>query len=104
MTIHAEYFTDNLTGSSLNTVYIQPEYFDATQTHTYVWTNDGTTIKYYVDGVLAASQNASSLTTSTKIGMGDNDETKNYYAAKTNVEMFRIYDYTMTAEEIATLI
>lgn len=103
MTIYAENFTDNTAGSALNTVYIKPEYFDATQTHTYVWTNDGTTIKYYVDGILAASQNASSLTTSTKIGIGDNDESKTYYAAKTHVEMFRIYDYAMSAEEITTL-
>lgn len=104
MTIHADNFTDNTAGSALNTVYIKPEHFDATQTHTYVLTNDGTTIKYYVDGLLAASQNASGLTTSTKIGIGDNDESKTYYAAKVHVEMFRIYDYTMTAEEIAALI
>ena len=104
MTIHAENFTDNTAGSTLNTVYIKPEHFDATQTHTYAWTNDGTTIKYYVDGILAASQNASSLTTSTKIGIGDNDESKTYYAAETHVEMFRIYDYAMTSGEIATLI
>lgn len=104
MTIHGANFTDNTAGSALNTVYIKPEHFDATQTHTYAWTNDGTTIKYYVDGILAASQNASSLTASTKIGIGDNDESKTYYAAETHVEMFRIYDYAMTAEEIVTLI
>lgn len=104
MTIHGANFTDNTAGSALNTVYIKPEHFDATETHTYAWTNDGTTIKYYVDGVLAASQNASSLTTSTKIGLGDNDESKTYYAAKAKVGMFRIYDYAMTAEEIAALV
>ena len=104
MTIHGANFTDNTAGSALNTVYIKPEHFDAELTHTYAWTNDGTTIKYYVDGVLAASQNASSLTASTKIGLGDNDESKTYYAAKTHVEMFRIYDYAMTAEEIAALV
>ena len=104
MTIHADNFTDNTAGSALNTVYIKPEHFDATQIHTYAWTNDGTTIKYYVDGVLAASQNASSLIASTKIGIGDNDESKTYYAAKAKVEMFRIYDYAMTAEEIAALV
>lgn len=103
MTIHAANFTDNTAGSPLNTVYIKPDHFDATETHTYAWTNDGTTIKYYVDGVLAASQNANKLTAATKIGIGDNDESKTYYAAKTHVEMFRIYDYAMTAEEIAAL-
>ena len=104
MTIHGANFTDNTAGSALNTVYIKPEHFDATETHTYVFTNDGTTIKYYVDGVLAASQQASSLTASTKIGLGDNDTSKSYYAAKVKVEMFRIYDYTMTAEEVAALV
>lgn len=103
MTIHASNFTDNTAGSPLNTVYIKPEHFDATQTHTYIFTNDGTTIKYYVDGVYAASQNATSLKSSTKIGLGDNDASKTYCASETNVEMFRIYNYTMSAEEVASI-
>lgn len=104
-TVHDDrvYINNISTGAALNTAYILPENLDEENMHTYTLVGDGSKIYYYLDGVLMASQNASVLKTSTRIGMGDNDETKNYYAAKISFEHFRIYNYAMTAEEVAAL-
>ena len=71
--------------------------------HEYKYTSNGTTMKFYVDGVLIASQNASPLPTSTKIGLGDNDTSKNYYAKQIEVAMFRIYSVALTEEEVSII-
>ena len=97
------YIKNLSTGAALNTAYILPENIDEENMHTYTLVGDGTKIYYYLDGVLMASQNASVLKTSVRIGMGDNDESKDYYAAKVSFEFFRIYNYAMTAEEVAAL-
>ena len=97
------YIRNLSTNAALNTAYILPENLDEENMHTYTLVGDGSKIYYYLDGVLMASQNASVLKTSTYIGMGDNDETKNYYAAKVSFEHFRIYNYAMTAEEVTAL-
>ena len=92
------------TGAALNTAYLLPtSTIKAEDMHTYVWTGDGSKIYYYIDGVLKASQDESALKTSTRIGLGDNDTTKNYYASKASYEMFRIYNYAMTADEVVVL-
>ena len=69
-------------------------------THTYIWTNDGTTINFYIDGVWSASQDVANLTASTYVGLGDNDSAKNYYANQIEVEKFAIYDRVLTESEI----
>ena len=97
------YIKNLTTGADLNTAYIKPEDIDEENMHTYVFVGDGSKIYYYLDGVLMASQNASVLKTSSYIGMGDNDTSKEYYAAKVSFEMFRIYNYAMTAGEVANL-
>ena len=85
--------------NSSNTAYVsQTEYYK--NTHTYIWTGDGTTINLYIDGVWKASQDSANLTASTYVGIGDNDSTKNYYANQIEVEKFAIYDRVLTESEI----
>lgn len=98
------YIKNLSTGAALNTAYILPENIDEENMHLYCFVCDGSSIYYYLDGVLMASQGASVLKTSSRIGMGDNDESKSYYAAKIAFEMFRIYDFAMTADEVASLV
>ena len=71
--------------------------------HSYAFVGDGSKIYFYVDGVLAASQNASVLTTSDSIGIGNNDTSATYYANQLTVSKFKIFDYAMTAEEVALI-
>lgn len=92
------------TNAPLNTAYLlSTSTIKAENMHTYVWTGDGSKIDYYIDGVLKASQDESALNTSTRIGLGDNDPAKNFYASKASYEMFRIYNYAMTVDEVAAL-
>ena len=91
-------------GSSLNTCYLKDGPFDYNSMHKYIWTSDGTIIKWYVDGELYASQNASALTSSASVGIGDTDSSKNYYAKQIEVAMFKIYDITLNEEEINAII
>ena len=93
------------TQAALNTAYILPSStIKPEDMHTYIWVGDGTKIYYYIDGVLMASQDESTLKTSVRIGLGDNDASKNYYAAKASYDMFRIYNYDMTDSEVAALV
>lgn len=91
------------TGSALNTCYVNEDYLSITDTHEYVLVGDGTKIYWYIDGVLVGSQDASKLATSTLIGMGDNDTSTKYYGTNTVINTFRIYNYAMTAEEVASI-
>lgn len=91
-------------GSPLNTCYVNDDYLSITDTHRYVWVGNGTKIYYYIDGVLVGSQNQKDLKTSASIGLGDNDTSTDYYGTNTVVNAFHIYDYAMTAEEVAALV
>lgn len=63
-------------------------------------TNDGTTIKLYINGVLSASQAASALADTQYIGLGDNSTTTKYYASALEVTRFAIYDSVITDEVV----
>lgn len=91
-------------GSPLNTCYVNEDYLSITDTHRYVWVGNGTKIYYYIDGVLVGSQDQKDLETSASIGLGDNDTNTEYYGTNTVVNAFHIYDYAMTAEEVAALV
>lgn len=102
-TIHTDSDGYNWTSAQKALIGQYTGVWDNAQSHKMVFTNDGTTIKYYQDGELMASQGASSLTTSSYIGLGDNNPSTSYYANEITISDFRIYDYAMTAEEVATL-
>ena len=88
--------------NSTNTAFVsQVEYYN--NTHTYIWTGDGTTINLYIDGVWKASQDSANLTASTYVGLGDNDSAKSYYANQIEVEKFAIYDRVLTENEIINM-
>lgn len=98
-TIHNDLGSMTGTGGALNTCYLSiynEDGFDESVMHEYMYTSNGTTMKFYVDGVLIASQNASSLKTSTKVGLGDNDTSKKYYATQIEVSEFKIYNEELT--------
>ena len=97
--VHNELGSITGTGGALNTCYLSiynEGGFDESVMHEYIHTSDGTTIKWYVDGVLMASQPSSQLKTSTKIGLGDNDTSKSYYATQIEVSEFKIYNQELT--------
>lgn len=85
--------------NSSNTAFVRETetYID---THIYIWTNDGTTIDFYIDGKWSASQDSANLATTTYVGLGDNDSAKYYYANQIEVEKFAIYDRVLTESEI----
>ena len=60
------------------------------------WISDGITIKFYYNGILLASQNASALSSSTSIGLGDNDTSTSYYATLITVSEFKIYNQALS--------
>ena len=92
------------TGSALNTAYLVADSgIAADEMHTYVWVADGTKIYYYIDGDIMASQDESAIKTSVRVGLGDNDTSKTYNANAMAYDMFRIYDYAMTADEVTLL-
>lgn len=98
-TVHNDLGSVTGTGGALNTCYLSiynEEGFDESIMHEYMYTSNGTTMKFYVDGVLIASQNASVLVTSTKIGLGDNNTSQNYYATQIEVSEFKIYNQELT--------
>lgn len=87
------------TGGALNTCYLSiynEDGFDESIMHEYMYTSNGTTMKFYVDGVLIASQKASPLKTSTLVGLGDNNTSQNYYATQIQVAEFKIYNQELT--------
>ena len=98
-TVHNDLGSVTGTGGALNTCYLSiynEDGFDESIMHEYMYTSNGTTMKFYVDGVLIASQNASVLVTSTKIGLGDNNTSQNYYATQIEVSEFKIYNQELT--------
>jgi glycerophosphoryl diester phosphodiesterase len=97
------YIVSKIDNSRLNTAYILPDDIDVNQNHSFAFVCDGSKIYYYIDGVLMATQKSSELKTSTRIGLGDNDPTKTYYADKITVSKFMIFDCALEAEEIANL-
>lgn len=102
-TVHNDLGSVTGTGGALNTCYLSiydEEGFDESVMHEYMYTSDGTTMKFYVDGVLIASQQASQLKTSTKIGLGDNDSSKQYYATQIEIATFKIYNVELTPDSI----
>jgi hypothetical protein len=106
-TIHNDLGSMTGTGGALNTCYLSiynEDGFDESIMHEYMYTSNGTTMKFYVDGVLIASQNASPLKTSTKVGLGDNDTSKNYYATQIEVSEFKIFNQCLTEEELKSVI
>ena len=98
-TVHNDLGSVTGTGGALNTCYLSiynEDGFDESIMHEYMYISNGTTMKFYVDGVLIATQNASALVTSTKIGLGDNDTSKTYYANQIEVSEFKIYNQELT--------
>lgn len=61
-----------------------------------MFTSDGTTIKFYLDGVLMSTQSADGLTESAFIGIGDNNPEAQYYASAIQIQRFAIYDSVIT--------
>ena len=78
---------------------------DNTTDHTYVFVGDVASglVSYYLDGELFATQPISGLSATTLIGMGDNDQTKSYYADTITITDFRIWSTALSAEQVATL-
>lgn len=72
--------------------------------HDYVYTADGTTIKFYFDGKLVASQNQSALKVGTSFALGNIQNTANTYNANITVEKWKIFDYAMNSEEVYELV
>jgi hypothetical protein len=70
--------------------------------HDFVFTADGTTIKFYLDGELLASQNQSILKAGTSYALGNIQS--NSYNANITIEKWRIFGYALSAEEVAGLI
>jgi hypothetical protein len=98
-TVHNDLGSVTGTGGALNTCYLSiynEDGFDESIMHEYMYTSNGTTMKFYVDGVLIASQKASSLKTSTAVGLGDNNTSQNYYATQIEVSEFKIYNQELT--------
>ena len=89
--------------TTTNGCYLVEDNYPSTKSHTYTWTNDGSIIKFYVDGCLAGQQNAASLGASTYVGLGDTDETKTYYASEIAISKFQIYDYCLNDEEVRSI-
>ena len=69
---------------------------DTAQSWEMMFTSDGTTIKFYLDGVLMSTQSAAGLAESTFIGIGDNNPTASYYASAIQIHRFAIYDSVIT--------
>jgi glycerophosphoryl diester phosphodiesterase len=72
--------------------------------HDYIYTADGTTIKFYFDGKLMASQNQSALKEGTSFALGNIQNTTNSYNANITVEKWKIFDYAMNSEEVYELV
>lgn len=72
-------------------------------TNEYTWTNDGTTISLYINGKLAATQNADKLISSNYIGLGDNNPDTEYCANEIAISKFAIYDQCLTAAQVEFL-
>ncbi len=90
--------------SNSNTLNINYDAIGLQTMHDYVFTADGTTIKFYFDGKLMASQNQSGLIEGTSFALGNIQNTSNDYNANITVEKWRIFDYTMNDEEVYELV
>ena len=88
--------------SGKNSIYAVYETI-GTEQHTYTFVNNGSVITMYFDGEKFATQNASQLTESTFIGIGDNDSTKSYYADKITISKFKVFNYAVSDSDIAGL-
>lgn len=100
----------DLTHIDSNTAYAKTAYFykqdvDAALFHRYVFVGDIVSglVTLYVDGERMATQPISGLTATDLIGMGDNDQSKEYYADKITISDFRIWDVALTAQQVAAL-
>ena len=73
---------------------------DLDNEHTFVFTGDTNTglIYYYVDGQLIVTQPLSGLNNTSKISVGSNDT--NYYPEKIRISDFRIWNRTLSQEEV----
>lgn len=101
--IYDDGLTNNVGKGVLNTLYHKTaDGIDNTKNHVYIWTNDGTIISLYIDGVLKATQPTAGLTTSTSFGIGDTDSSKSYYAAEIEINCVKVYDYVLSSDDIAT--
>ena len=69
---------------------------EETNMQEYKWISDGVTIKFYFNGILLGSQDASGLSTSTSIGLGDNDTSTSYYASLMTISEFKIYNQALS--------
>ena len=87
-----------------NTLNINYDAVGLETMHDYVYTADGTTIKFYFDGKLVASQNQTGLANGTSFALGNIQNTANSYNANITVEKWKIFDYAMNDEEVYELV
>jgi glycerophosphoryl diester phosphodiesterase len=87
-----------------NTLNINYDAIGLETMHDYVYTADGTTIKFYFDGKLVASQNQSALKEGTSFALGNIQNATNTYNANITVEKWKIFDYAMNSEEVYELV
>lgn len=87
-----------------NTLNINYDVIGLETMHDYVYTADGTTIKFYFDGKLVASQNQNGLANGTSFALGNIQNTANSYNANITVEKWKIFDYAMNDEEVYELV
>jgi glycerophosphoryl diester phosphodiesterase len=85
-----------------NTMNVDYDVIGVETIHDFVFTADGTTIKFYLDGELLASQNQSVLKAGTSYALGNIQS--NSYNANITIEKWRIFGYALSAEEVAGLI
>ena len=92
--------------STQNSLYTITSKFNNFAEHTYIFTNDGTTISLYIDGILCGTQKSAGMAASSYIGLGENNSSTSatYYAAETTFSEFKIFDECITAEDIPGLI
>ena len=86
--------------SGVNSCYTK--FSDNLTRHVYTFTCDKQTITLYIDGAKTAVQNASALTASTYVGIGDTDSSKSYYANQISVYKFQIWNKALSDSEIAS--
>ena len=87
-----------------NTMNVDYDVIGVETIHDFVFTADGTTIKFYLDGELLASQDQSVLKAGTSYAIGNMQKGSNSYNANITIEKWRIFAYALSAEEVAGLI
>ena len=101
-TIH-DALGNNSNVQAMNTCYLSyqnEDGFDESVSRNYMYVSDGKIIEWYIDGVLIASQSSNQLTSSTYIGIGDNDTSKTYYATEIEISRFEIYDQALESDPL----